>query len=69
MAYRCHYDRSWTMEFVSDGCYEITGYKPESLLYNRDISYNDLICPEYQECLWNKWGEILAIKEYFKDEY
>lgn len=69
MAYRCHYDRSWTMEFVSDGCYEITGYKPESLLYNRDISYNDLICPEYQEYLWNKWGEILTIKEYFKNEY
>jgi PAS domain-containing protein len=38
MAYRCNYDRQWTMQFVSDGCYELTGYKPESLLNNEGIS-------------------------------
>ena len=27
MAYRCNYDKDWTMQFVSEGCYELTGYK------------------------------------------
>ena len=46
MAYRCNFDRDWTMQFVSSGCYELTGYKPESLLYNKEITFNEIITPE-----------------------
>jgi PAS domain-containing protein len=35
LAYRCANDRDWTMEFVSDGCYGLTGYAPEDLLHNK----------------------------------
>ncbi len=45
MAYRCNYDPDWTMQFVSDGCVELTGYPPESLINNRDLSFNDIITP------------------------
>ena len=69
LAYRCYYDREWTMQYVSDGCYSLTGYPPECLLYNRDLSYNDIISPEYRETLWNKWEQILAKREPFKHEY
>jgi PAS domain S-box-containing protein len=69
MAYRCNYDREWTMQFVSEGCYKLTDYSPESLLYNRDLSYNDLITPEYRELLWNEWERIIKDNLPFKYEY
>ena len=43
------------MKFVSNGCYELTGYHPASLIDNKDISFNDLTKPKYQEYLWGKW--------------
>ena len=69
MAYRCNYDSDWTMQYVSSGCYELTGYTPESLLYNRDLTFNDLITPEYRDSLWKEWERILAKRLPFKYEY
>ncbi len=69
LAYRCNYDSEWTMQYVSKGCFYLTGYAPESLLYNRDLSYNDLISPEYRETLFNEWVRILSNKLPFKHEY
>jgi len=43
MAYRCTNIPERTMAFVSKGCYELTGYKPDSLCNNKDISYSSLI--------------------------
>jgi diguanylate cyclase (GGDEF)-like protein/PAS domain S-box-containing protein len=68
MAYRCNYDRNWTMQFVSNGCFELTGYKAESLLQNKVLSYNEIIHPDYQDILWNMWGEVVASKAAFKYE-
>lgn len=69
LAYRCNYDKEWTMQFVSAGCYKLTGYHPESLLYNRDLSFNDLIAPEFQETLRQEWERILEKRQPFKYEY
>jgi len=69
MAYRCRYDRQWTMQFVSAGCRELTGYGAESLLDNRDLSFNDLIVPEYRVGLWNMWKRAVARKQPIKCEY
>lgn len=61
MAYRCKLDRNWTMEFVSAGCYELTGYPPKSFINNRDLSFNDIIAPEYRDQVWNEWN--LSLKK------
>ncbi len=43
MAYRCRNDESRTMEFVSQGCRELTGHSSEDLLLNNSVAYGDLI--------------------------
>ena len=69
MAYRCDYDRDWTMRFVSEGCFPLTGYPAESLLHNRDLTFNDLILPSYRDILWGEWENVLASRKPFKYEY
>jgi PAS domain S-box-containing protein len=69
IAYRCELDREWTMRFISQGCFELTGYKAEDLINNQKTSFNDLIEPEYRDYLWDKWQRILANGEFFRDEY
>lgn len=45
MAYRCLNDADWTMLVVSQGAEALTGYRPEALLHNREVSYAALIHP------------------------
>ncbi|GAB4297486.1 MAG: hypothetical protein Kow0068_21690 [Marinilabiliales bacterium] len=67
--YRCKYDRSWTMEYISDGCINLTGYKPEDFINNKNIAFNDIIHPKFQDYLYDKWTKILKDKGIFQDEY
>lgn len=67
--YRCKKDRYWTMEYLSDNFYKITGYKPEEVIGNKVLSFNDLIHRDHQERLWVKWQIILSKHEVFQDEY
>ena len=69
MVYRCKFDQDWTMEYVSDGSLELTGYSPESLLGNREISYNSIIVDEYRTKIWEKWENVVNEKALFKHEY
>lgn len=43
MAYRCKNNINWTMEFVSEGCYQLTGYRQDELLNDKVVSYASLI--------------------------
>ncbi len=69
LVYRCKNDPNWTMEFISQGALELTGYPPEAFINNNRLSFNDIIHPDHQERLWNKWQELLARREPFYDEY
>jgi len=65
MAYRCRNDRNWTLEFVSDGCYALTGYQAADLLGNTRVSYGDLIHPDDREPVWNQVQTALQAKQPF----
>lgn len=69
LAYICDLDENRTMQYVSEGCFNLTGYPPESLLYNKEISYNDIISPEYRKAIIDEWKHAIENKETFKYEY
>lgn len=43
VAYRCRMDAYWTMEFLSGGILELTGYEPSDFLGNQKRSYESII--------------------------
>ena len=69
MTYRCLNDEAWTILYVSEGCYELTGYQEKSLLFNKEISFKDIISLEYRQPLRDQWKQVLEKKIAFKSEY
>jgi diguanylate cyclase (GGDEF)-like protein/PAS domain S-box-containing protein len=59
----------FTMEFLSEGCYKITGYTPEELILNQDKNYHDIIHPEDKYQTLNIIKESLIEKHYYEVEY
>lgn len=49
MAYRCRYSDYRHMEFVSEGCRELTGYSVVQFLQEKPVQFDDLIEPSDQE--------------------
>jgi PAS domain S-box-containing protein len=45
MAYRCRNDIDWTMEFISEGCRDLTGYAPEDFISGNRINYEEIMDP------------------------
>jgi len=69
MAYRCLNDSDWTMLVVSQGAEALTGYAPEALLHNREVSYASLIHPSDRQPLANKVAEAVARRDTFRVVY
>jgi PAS domain S-box-containing protein len=69
MAYRCVNDTDWTTDFVSEGCFELTGYPPEDLIGNKKIAYKQLIHPQDRQRVWAKVQEAIAHRQPFQLEY
>ncbi|MFW6129173.1 MAG: PAS domain S-box protein [Candidatus Aminicenantaceae bacterium] len=69
MVYSCLNDKNWTIKYVSQGGYDLTGYKPEELIDNQIVPYNDLIHPDDQQRVWETVQRALKSRSAFKLEY
>jgi PAS domain S-box-containing protein len=69
MAYRCLNDENWTMEFISEGSHDLTGYAPADLIGNRILSYNELIHPDDRQPAWEQVQQALAKRQPFRLVY
>jgi PAS domain S-box-containing protein len=69
MAYRCRDDDEWTMDFISDGCRNITGYAPQDLIGNTLISYNELIHPDDRKMVAEEVRRGIEEGNQFHSEY
>jgi diguanylate cyclase (GGDEF)-like protein/PAS domain S-box-containing protein len=69
MIYRCRIDAIWTMEFVSDGCHKLTGYRPDEIIFNTRVSYDQITLPEDRERVSQMIHAALENNEAFDVEY
>lgn len=69
MIYRCRVDTIWTMEYVSDGCHKLTGYRPDELVFNTRVSYDQITLPEYRAHVSHTIHSALENNESFDVEY
>ena len=52
MVYRCKNDSLWTMEYISPGVEQLTGYRATDLIHNRTVAYAHLIHPDDRKMVW-----------------
>ncbi|MCB2206790.1 MAG: PAS domain S-box protein [Bacteroidetes bacterium] len=69
MVYRSLNNKEWTMQFVSKGCYELTGYPSDELIENSFRSYNDIIHPNDRDYVWKTVQKAVDNKTSFQLEY
>lgn len=66
-AYRCRNDPHWTMEFVSEGVFDLTGYTSDQIRTTRP--YGSIIHPADRERLWQEVQASLGRGEPFRTVY
>jgi PAS domain S-box-containing protein len=69
LAYRCLNDTQWTMLYVSEGCFDLTGYQPEDLVENRTIAFEKLIHPDDSKYVWEEVQKAIREKRKFRMTY
>ncbi|MFW5947523.1 MAG: PAS domain-containing protein [Gemmatimonadota bacterium] len=69
MAYQCRNDQHWTMEFVSTGARELTGYAPEALIHNAGAAFAELIHADDRAAVRAAVDGGLAADGHFEIEY
>lgn len=69
MVYRCLNDPGWTMEYVSDGCLELTGYPVSDLERYGRVSYGQIIHPDDRDRVWREVQMGVVYDRPFRLEY
>jgi len=68
IVYRCRNDRAWTMEFMSGGCLDLTGYSAEDFVSGR-VNYGEIIHPDDREQVWSTVQAGVAQRRAYRTTY
>lgn len=69
MAYRCLYNKDWTMLYLSDGCKRLTGYEPKKFIISQVVSYGNLIVPQDRQFVRDEIQAAINENRSFTLEY
>jgi PAS domain S-box-containing protein len=67
--YRCRNEPEWTMEYLSDGVAEVTGYPASDFIENAKRSYNSIIQAEDRARVWDEVQQALGGRQPYVVEY
>lgn len=65
MAYRCANNTNRTMNFINDGCYQLTGYLPNELIEDRKLSYSEVLHKDDRKMVNDYMQDAVEKKEPF----
>lgn len=69
MLYRCSTDSNRQMEFVSDGCEDLTGYDPNAFIIGGVNYGTDVIHPADREPVWQSIQTAINDREPYSETY
>jgi PAS domain S-box-containing protein len=69
VVYRCRNDLDWTIEFISERCLDVTGYRTDEFLRNRLASLGSIMHPDDAGPIWQKCQASLAERKACSNEY
>ena len=69
VVFRCNNDKNWTMQYISDGIYELAGYLPNEFINNKIRTYSSIIDPEDVNQVWNTIHDALETGYLYTIEY
>lgn len=68
-AYRCKFDENYTMDYISDKIFDISGYPPTDFIANAKRTYNSIIHPDDVELCRKSIAESCRLSDTFEMEY
>ncbi|WP_083879534.1 EAL domain-containing protein [Geminocystis herdmanii] len=69
VVYRCRLDERWTCEYISQNCWDLTGYESIDFIKNNKISFQDLIYPCDRAFVTQEVNTALASHTMYQLEY
>lgn len=68
-AYRCYFDEKYTMKYISEKIFEITGYHASEFTENAILTFEEIIHAEDRDLCRNIIAEAINLRNHYEFEY